>query len=65
VPRIFRRTELNATCAFACGWAVVGLAAIDAPRPLSIAVGAALGFGLRMLAMRRGWRLPALGPDEA
>ncbi|MCX7229576.1 MAG: trimeric intracellular cation channel family protein [Burkholderiales bacterium] len=65
VPRIFRRTELNATCAFACGWTVVGLVAIDAPRPLSIAAGAALGFGLRMLAMRRGWRLPALGPDEA
>jgi hypothetical protein len=65
VPRIFRRTELNATCAFACGWTVVGLGAIDAPQPLSIAAGAALGFGLRMLAMRRGWRLPALGRDEA
>jgi uncharacterized membrane protein YeiH len=63
VPRIFRRTELNATCAFACGWTVLGLEAIEAPRSLSIAAGAALGFGLRMLAVRLGWRLPALGRE--
>jgi uncharacterized membrane protein YeiH len=63
VPRIFRRTELNATCAFACGWTVLGLEAIEAPRSLAIATGAALGFGLRMLAVRLGWRLPALGRE--
>ena len=63
VPRIFRRTELNATCAFACGWTVLGLEAIEAPRSLAIAAGAALGFGLRMLAVRLGWRLPALGRE--
>ncbi|RPH46142.1 MAG: trimeric intracellular cation channel family protein [Burkholderiales bacterium] len=63
VPRIFRRTELNATCAFACGWVVVGLEMLAAPRPLAIAAGATLGFGLRMLAVRLGWRLPALGRE--
>jgi uncharacterized membrane protein YeiH len=60
VPRIFRRTELHATCAFAGGWLFVGLAWLGAPRPAAIAAGAALAFGLRMLAIGRGWRLPAV-----
>jgi uncharacterized membrane protein YeiH len=64
VPRIFRRTELHATCAFAGGWAYVALASLDAPRSVAIGAGAALAFGLRMLAVGRGWRLPAVGPDE-
>lgn len=58
VPRIFRRTELHATCAFLGGWAYVGLDALDAPRSVAIGVGAGLAFGLRMLAVGRGWRLP-------
>jgi uncharacterized membrane protein YeiH len=62
VPRIFRRTELHATCAFAGGWAFVAIASVGGPRPLAIAVGAALAFGLRMLAVSRGWRLPMIGP---
>lgn len=60
VPRIFRRTELHATCAFAGGWLFVGLAWLGTPRPAAIAAGAALAFGLRMLAIGRGWRLPAV-----
>ena len=60
VPRIFRRTELHATCAFAGGWAYVGLDAFEAPRSLAIGGGAAVAFALRMLAVERGWRLPAL-----
>ena len=60
VPRIFRRTELHATCAFAGGWLFVGLAWLGAPRPAAIAAGAALAFGLRMLAIGRGWRLPVV-----
>jgi hypothetical protein len=43
---------------------VVGFAAIDTPRPLSIHTGAALRRRLPKLAMRRGWRPPALGRDE-
>jgi uncharacterized membrane protein YeiH len=65
VPRIFRRTELHATCAFAGGWAFVGLDALDAPRSLAIGVGAALAFALRMVAVGRGWRLPAVGSDAS
>lgn len=60
VPRIFRRTELHATCAFAGGWAFVAIAAAGGPRPLAIAAGAGLAFGLRMLAVSRGWRLPMI-----
>jgi uncharacterized membrane protein YeiH len=60
VPRIFRRTELHATCAFAGGWAYVGLDALEAPRSLAIGGAAAVAFALRMLAVGRGWRLPAL-----
>jgi uncharacterized membrane protein YeiH len=60
IPRIFRRTELHATCAFAGGWLFIAGEAVDAPRPLAIAAGAALAFGLRMAAVGRGWRLPEL-----
>lgn len=60
VPRIFRRTELHATCAFAGGWLFIVAEAVAAPRPLAIAAGAALAFGLRMVAVGRGWRLPEL-----
>lgn len=60
IPRIFRRTEVHTTCAFAGGWLFIAGEAVDAPRPLAIAAGAALAFGLRMAAVGRGWRLPEL-----
>jgi uncharacterized membrane protein YeiH len=60
IPRIFRRTELHATCAFAGGCVYIACDAVGASRPLAIAAGAALAFGLRMLAVGRGWRLPEL-----
>ncbi|MFM1991541.1 MAG: hypothetical protein RJA99_4498 [Pseudomonadota bacterium] len=60
VPRIFRRTELQATCAFAGGWLLVALEAAGAPRPVAIAAGSGAAFALRMLAVRRGWRLPTV-----
>jgi uncharacterized membrane protein YeiH len=60
VPRIFRRTELHATCAFAGGWLLVGLEWLAVPRPMAIAAAAALAFGMRMLAVGRGWRLPSV-----
>lgn len=63
VPRLFRRTELLATCAFAGGWLVVAFDALGSPRPATIAAGAALAFGLRMLAVGRGWTLPAVTSD--
>ena len=60
VPRIFLRTELHATCAFAGGWLLVGLEWLTVPRPMAIAAAAALAFGMRMLAVGRGWRLPSV-----
>ena len=61
VPRIFLRTELHATCAFAGGVLLVALEATgEVPRPAGLLASATLAFGLRMLAVRRGWRLPAL-----
>jgi uncharacterized membrane protein YeiH len=66
VPRLFRRTELHATCAFAGGWTFVALDAVDAARPAAVAAGAGVAFALRMLAVGRGWRLPVIGQaDEA
>jgi uncharacterized membrane protein YeiH len=63
VPRIFRRTELHATCAFAGGWACIAADAAGAPRAMAIALGASLAFAMRVAAVRRGWRLPSLdGP---
>lgn len=60
VPRIFRRTELHATCAFGGGWVFIACDAAGATRTLAIAAGAAVALGLRMAAVGRGWRLPEL-----
>lgn len=64
VPRIFGRSELYATCAFAGGWAFVLADAAQAPRALAIALGASVACAIRIGAVRRGWRLPSLDrPD--
>ncbi|HYF59554.1 MAG TPA: trimeric intracellular cation channel family protein [Burkholderiaceae bacterium] len=65
VPRIFRRTELHATCAFCGGWAFVGAIGAGAPQPVAIALGAALAFAMRLAAVHRGWRLPSLDTRDA
>jgi uncharacterized membrane protein YeiH len=62
VPQIFRRTELYATCAFAGAWAcIAAIEFIGLGRLPSIAIGASVAFGFRILAMQRGWRLPTVG----
>ena len=60
VPRIFKRTELQATCAFVGGWCLIGLDALGASHSVAVAGGALIAFVLRMLAVTHGWRLPVL-----
>jgi len=58
VPAVLRRTELYAVAALAgSALVVVGDLLFAAPVPIAIAAGI-LCFGIRVLAIRRGWRLP-------
>jgi uncharacterized membrane protein YeiH len=52
------RAELYAVAALAGAIVVVGGRALQLPTPLVAAIGATLCFALRVLAIRRGWRLP-------
>lgn len=62
VPGIFRPSELYATCAFVGAWVFIAAELIaGSDRLLSILAGASVAFVLRVLAMRRGWRLPTVG----
>lgn len=58
VPRVFQRTELYATCAFAGAWAFIGLQAAGLGQPLAMALGTLVAFVLRMVAIRRHLTLP-------
>lgn len=61
---IVLRADLYAVAALA-GAAVVVIANIlHLPSGPAVLVGAALCFGLRVLAMKHGWRLPAAGLDS-
>ncbi|MEZ5738344.1 MAG: trimeric intracellular cation channel family protein [Burkholderiaceae bacterium] len=58
VPRVFQRTELYATCAFAGAWLYIGLTLLGAPQPVAMAAGTLLAFVLRVAALAWGWTLP-------
>ncbi|MFL5616727.1 MAG: trimeric intracellular cation channel family protein [Gemmatimonadaceae bacterium] len=58
VPTILRRTELYAVAALAGATVVVSGRALALPTPLVAVAGASLCFVLRLLAIRRRWRLP-------
>ena len=60
IPLVFRR-EIYALCAVAGALAMVGLDQLGTPRDLALAAGATLTAGIRLLAIRRGWNLPAPG----
>lgn len=62
VPRVFQRTELYATCAFAGAWVFVGLHWLGVDQSLAMAGGTLLAFGLRVAALSRGWTLPRVRP---
>ncbi len=61
VPRVFQRTELNATCAFAGAWVFIGLSALAIEQPVAMAIGAVVTFSMRVGALTWGWTLPKVG----
>ncbi len=63
VPTVLR-SELYAVAALA-GSTVVALGSLaGVPMSVSMVVGACLCFGLRIIAMRRGWHLPIAGQSS-
>jgi len=58
-PSILMRPELYVTAAALSSGLFVGLALLGLPLPLAAFTGALAGFGLRGLAIARGWSLPA------
>jgi uncharacterized membrane protein YeiH len=58
-PSILMRPELYVTAAALAAGLFVGLSMAGAPLWAAAAVSAAAGFGLRALAIARGWKLPA------
>ncbi len=62
VPRVFQRTELYATCAFAGAWCFIGLDAIGLAQPLAMAAGTLTAFVLRVVAIRKNLTLPRVRP---
>ena len=64
VPTVLR-ADLYAVAALA-GAAVIVLGDIlRIPAPVAMGVGLVVCFGLRVMAIRRGWRLPVAKPPEA
>lgn len=61
VPTVFR-AELYAVAALAGATVVVAGDAIGLPAPVYAVGGALVCFGLRMVGVRRGWRLPTPRP---
>ena len=58
-PSILMRSELYVTAAALAAGLFVGLALLGVAVPLAALIGALAGFGLRGLAISRGWSLPA------
>jgi uncharacterized membrane protein YeiH len=63
VPTVLR-ADLYAIAALAAAAVVVIGAALGLPASAVTAAGAILCFGLRIMAMRRGWRLPIAGDPK-
>ena len=62
IPAVLR-SELYATAALAGAAVVVLGQVLDLPSPATALAGAALCFGLRITAIRRGWSLPVADPS--
>ena len=62
VPAVLH-AEVYAVAALAGAAVVVIGDWLSVPSPVATSVGALLCFGLRFVAMRRGWRLPVAGPS--
>jgi len=63
IPTVLR-ADLYAVAALAGAAIVVIADGLPLPSGVAAAGGAALCFGLRVLAMKRGWRLPVAGSDR-
>lgn len=63
IPTVLR-AELYAVAALAGASVVVGGGLLGLPSAPLAAIGALLCFGLRLVALRRGWELPRPRPDE-
>jgi uncharacterized membrane protein YeiH len=59
IPSAFSDHRPYAVCAFAGGWAYVGLWQTGAPGWLALVVCVCITAGLRGLALWRNWQLPA------
>jgi len=57
-PSILMRPELYVTAAALAAGLFVGLTLLGAPLGVAAAISALAGFGLRALAIARGWKLP-------
>ncbi|MGH9564672.1 MAG: trimeric intracellular cation channel family protein, partial [Candidatus Angelobacter sp.] len=65
IPTVLR-TELYAVAALIGAAVVVGGRMLHFPASVAAVAGAVLCFGLRFVAMRRGWRLPtAHSPEQS
>ena len=64
IPMVLR-SELYAVAALAGSAVVVIGNLLQVPSPVGTIAGALLCFGLRMQAIRRGWRLPVAQTDDA
>jgi uncharacterized membrane protein YeiH len=58
VPAIFVDHRPYAICAFAGAWVFLGASALAAPHWLALAAGIFVAAGLRLVSIRRGWRVP-------
>lgn len=63
IPTVLR-TELYAVAALIGAAAVVIGRMLNVPSSVAAVAGAVLCFGLRFMAMRRGWQLPVARPPE-
>ena len=59
VPTAFRDHRPYAVCAFAGGWAYVGMGLLDAPGWLALVACVTATAGLRLVALWRNGELPA------
>lgn len=64
IPNVLRRQEIYAVTAMAAALVVVAGDALELPAAPVAVGGALLCFVLRLLAIRRGWKLPESGSGE-
>ncbi|MCO6043448.1 trimeric intracellular cation channel family protein [Aeoliella sp. ICT_H6.2] len=65
IPSLFRpSTPLYATCSFVGSWIFILLSQVPAAKELAAPVAIAMIILFRLLALHRGWKLPALSAES-